>query len=77
MFKWRHSYPIAPCYVFFAVSNYRKNTETILNDFGHIQPIDFYVFEEDYEASLPQMEMTKNVVAFFTKKLSEKNPIEL
>ncbi len=68
MFKWRHSYPIAPCYVFFAVSNYRKNTETILNDFGHIQPIDFYVFEEDYEASLPQMEMTKNVVAFFTKK---------
>lgn len=67
IFKWRHSYPIAPCYVFFAISNYQKHTEKIEDNSGAERPIDFYLFHEDYVESIEQLRKIKYVIKFFIK----------
>lgn len=68
IFKWKHRYPIAPCYMFFAISNYQKHTETVLLKDDSEIDIDFYLFQEDFEASRKSMKRMKEVVSFFTKK---------
>jgi aminopeptidase N len=68
IFKWRHRHVIAPCYIFFAISNYRKRTEKIEQESGEFFPIDFYVFNEDYSESLAQMHGIKSVFSFFSDK---------
>jgi aminopeptidase N len=68
IFKWRHRHAIAPCYIFFAISNYRKKTKKIKQEDGTYFPIDFYVFNEDYNESLLQMNEIKKVFTFFSNK---------
>lgn len=68
IFKWRHRHAVAPPYIFFAISNYRKLTEKVQQEDGTDFPIDFYVFNEDYNESLPQTESIKGVFSFFSNK---------
>lgn len=68
IFKWRHRHAIAPPYIFFAISNYRKWTENIKQENGNDFPIDFYLFNEDYNESVLQMQGIKTVFSFFSDK---------
>ena len=68
VFKWRHRHKIAPCYIFFAISNYKKQTEQVNDSVGTPFSIDFYVFNEDYMASLTQMSSIGSVFTFFSDK---------
>lgn len=51
-FKWRHRYPIVPYYVMVAISNYKKYTQNYTGISGEQFPIDYYLFNENYNASL-------------------------
>jgi aminopeptidase N len=68
IFKWRHRHAIAPPYIFFAISNYRKHTENVKQKNEVDFPIDFYLFNEDFNESLLQMKMIKSVFSFFSSK---------
>jgi aminopeptidase N len=66
IFRWQHRYPIAPCYAFFAISNYKIYQKSFEDKLGNSFPITFYSFPEDYEASLPQIEKVEKALHFFT-----------
>lgn len=66
LFRWQHRYPIASCYVFFAVSNYKIFQKTYKDKFGNEFPLRFYSFPEDYETSLLQVENVEKALDFFT-----------
>ncbi|MFK7950474.1 MAG: M1 family metallopeptidase [Saprospiraceae bacterium] len=71
IFKWKHRYPIAPCYIFFAISNYQKHTETIfLRDNSELE-LDFYLFQEDFHASQESMSKMSEVAQFFVTKFGD------
>jgi aminopeptidase N len=52
-FKWRHRYPIVTYYVMAAVSNYELISESYTGIYGEQYPLDYYVFEETYNQSIP------------------------
>ena len=68
IFKWKHRYPIAPCYAFFAVSNYQKHTESVFLKNKSELKVDYYLFQEDFEASQESMRDIAEVAQFFIHK---------
>ncbi len=51
-YKWRHRYPIVTYYVMAAVSNYREINEMYTGNYGEQYPLDYYVFDENYNSSV-------------------------
>lgn len=65
-FKWRHRYPIVPYYVMLAVSNYeiiRQQYHGVTSSF----PLIYYVFKENYAASLTGVSQLPQVFDIFSK----------
>lgn len=63
-FKWKHRYPIAPCYVFVAISNYRRYTQQYTHNNVSF-PLEYYVFEDHFqEAKLGVQKVPKAIRHF-------------
>lgn len=54
-FEWKHRYPVVTYYVMVAISNYRLYSQEYSNDSISF-PLDYYLFDEDYNASIPALE---------------------
>lgn len=70
-FKWRHRYPIAPCYVFMVISNFKKIESHFRDKKGEGYPLEYYVFEEDYNASKKNIDKIPEVLAFFSERFGD------
>lgn len=65
-FKWRHRYPIVTYYVMAAISNYAKIEDAYQIDESKILPLDYYVFNENYDDQLDGVQNIPEVFDFFT-----------
>ncbi len=65
-FMWRHRYPVVTYYVMVAVSNYVQFQDTYSGSSGISFPLDYYVFEDDLEASQEGVAEMPQVIGFFS-----------
>ncbi len=66
IFKWRHRYPIVPYYIMLAVSNY-KVIQQQYNGVTSSFPLIYYVFKENYNASVTGVNQLPEVFDVFSK----------
>ncbi len=70
-YQWRHRYPIVPYYVMAAISNYVHFGEEYSGIYGEQYPLDYYVFQEDLEASQTGVVDMPLALDVFSEKFGE------
>jgi len=66
-FQWRERYPIVPYYVMAAISNYHHFYQFYSGDFGERFPLDYYVFNEDLDASRGGVSQLPEAIRLFSR----------
>jgi aminopeptidase N len=67
IFRWRERHPIIPYYVMAAISNYRQYQQVYNGAYGESFPIDYFIFNEDYNAAVAGVEDLPLVMDLFSE----------
>jgi len=70
-YQWRHRYPIVTYYVMVAISNYVQFGEEYTGIYGEQYDLDYYVFEQDLEASQAGVVDMPLALDIFSEKFGE------
>jgi aminopeptidase N len=70
-YRWQHAHPVAPCYIFFSISNYVIHKDIIKNSNGLTFPLEYYIFEENFEEASLHFDKIKQAVLFFSKTFGD------